>query len=654
MTPHILVICLTILFVACSNESFEEIVPDAVENPDPDPDPDPDPEPDPDLVTDPCDFDISSIKANTTTVINCQLDLQGKSVDLPANVNFDFDGGLIINGTLNFSGGYIDGRIMNSDLELKGDVQLKDPIFKFIPSRWKNIVQGRVSTDVALSNNANFEGLINQTKALGATTFEVDQFDAYFEVATVTSTTTNQNFYPSREAINVPSDFTLRMTDNTNLRVQPNSRKNYVLLAVRDASNVRVEGGNLIGDRLEHDDNSQPGPHAFGFVLMIHGGSNVDLVGVRTILGTGDGIDVNSIGFTFEAGYIPSNNIRITNCIMDSNRRNNMSITDGFNIVVDGCQFLNAGIDMPGSPGMAPGVAMDVEAFRGKDDAGNFILYERAYDLTFRNNFEKGSKFGSFVVAIGEDVTIENNTTEDGIAIGAGHGIKIIGNTLIAAADDNIGAGITTGHPNSTDTYDNVIANNRIIGHNIGIAAYQRDMKIYGNVIEDFGVGIQPKDIRNFEIYDNTLTSDRDASIAIFGNLTTMDNVTFRNNNVVRVARESVKMVAVNENAGQESFKTTFSDNDFTGSTTISRTSGVDFMENRTKKGIILVNAKNIDITGNTIESTGQDGITIQQGCSNLNIGNNNITVIGTNLDCIDQKAAGTNIVIANTNTCTN
>jgi len=187
-----------------------------------------------------------------------------------------------------------------------------------------------------------------------------------------------------------------------------------------------------------------------------------------------------------------------------------------------------------------------------------------------------------------------------------------------------------------------------------GIAAYQRDMKIYGNVIEDFGVGIQPKDIRNFEIYDNTLTSDRDASIAIFGNLTTMDNVTFRNNNVVRVARESVKMVAVNENAGQESFKTTFRDNDFTGSTTISRTSGVDFMENRTKKGIILVNAKNIDITGNTIESTGQDGITIQQGCSNLNIGNNNITVIGTNLDCIDQKAAGTNIVITNTNTCTN
>ncbi|MDH7446566.1 NosD domain-containing protein [Aquimarina sp. 2201CG14-23] len=643
---------LTVCFTSCSTENIDQIDPDGIENPDNDPDPDG--EEDEEVVTTdtPCDFDLSGIAANSTVNINCILDLKGETINLPANVNFDFDGGDIKNGTLVFSSGYIDGRILNSDLTIQGNATLKEPTFKFTPARWDNIQQGTTTSEIAQKNNTELENLMLFIKGMGGTTFEINNFDAYFEVSKVTSTTTNQNFYPTVESINVPSDFTLSMTDNTHLRVFPNSRKNYCLLGIREVSNVIVRGGNLHGDRPQHDDNSQEGPHAFGMVLIIHGATNVTVTGVRMVDGTGDGLDINGVGFTFQPDYKPSHNIRVLDCVFDNNRRNNLSITDGYDILVDGNTFLNAGVDNPGSIGMAPGFALDVEAFRGLEN-GEFIYYERAYDITISNNIERGSKYGAFIMAIGEDVIIENNQTEGVIGIGAASGIKIRGNTIVADPNDTTGAGITTGHPASETTFNNEVSNNTVRGYNIGIAAYQRDTEIFGNTLEDFGVGIQPKDIKNFNIYDNTFTSSKDNSIAIFGNLTTMENVNIYNNNVVSVGRESVKFVAVNEDASAANYKVTVENNDFANSGTFSRSNGIDFMRNRTKEGIIFVNAKNMTASENTIESTGQDGIIIGEGCSDLSILSNNITVIGNNLDCIDQQSGGTNINVTN-NTCNN
>ncbi len=646
-----LILCFT-FFVSCSNESFEELVPDTTgtdgENPNPDPDPDPD-TPD-NTVTTPCDFDLSGVTAGETIVIDCVLDLQGETINLPTNVSFKFEGGDIIgDGKLIFSGGTIAGELLSSKLTIEGNVQLEKPTFKFFASRW-DVVEGRTTSEIAQENNNKLEDLMFWTKELGATTFEIDKLDAYFEVSKVTSTTTNQNFYPSVEAINVPSNFTLRMTNNTVLRVQPNSRKNYALLALRDVTSARVEGGILIGDRAEHDDNSQPGPHAFGYIVMIHGSNNIDVVGVTMKDGTGDGVKISSLGFTFEAGYIPSNNIRVTNCTMDNNRRNNMSITDGFNITVEGNTFLNAGVDNPGSEGKAPGFALDIEAYRGLVN-GVLTFYEDAYDITIRNNVEKNSKYGSFIVAIGHDVDIIGNETEKAISIGAGYNVNISDNQLTANPDNLSSAGIVTGHPDSRDTYNNVISNNTIRGYNLGIAAYQRDTEIFGNTIENFGIGIQPKDIRNFKIYNNTFSSDRDGSVGIFGNLTTMDNIRIYENTIQKVSRESVKFVAVNEGTDAADYRVTIDNNMLNHSGTFSRSNGLDFTNNTMKEGIQFINAKNMNITGNTIESTGDDGIIIGDGCSNLNIQSNNITVIGSNLQCIDEKSTGTNITIAG-NTC--
>src|SRR5690606_27619737 len=172
--------------------------------------------------------------------------------------------------------------------------------FNFYPERW-DIDQGKnVDSDRALENNTNFEELMYFVKDLGANVFLVDEFDAYFEVTKVTSTTSNQNFYPSVEAINVPSDFTLSMSDNTILRVYPTENlKSAALLAVREAENVKISGGVLYGDRdlrQYSKDNAEEGAH----LIVIRSGKNVVLEGIKLIKGSTGGITVNSVGHSFE------------------------------------------------------------------------------------------------------------------------------------------------------------------------------------------------------------------------------------------------------------------------------------------------------------------------------------------------------------------
>jgi len=542
---------------------------------------------------------------------------------------------------------------MNSKLELTGDVSLIDPIFNFVTSRW-NIVEGNVDRDIAFQNNLNLEKLFETVKKMKGNVFKIDNLDAFFDVSRVTSTTADQNFYPSLEAVSVPSDFTLEMTNNTYLRVFPNSRKSYVLLGIREKENVTVRGGNIIGDRDDHDYNG--GTHEWGFCLMIHGSSNVVIDGVTTSLGTGDGIDINSLNHSFQPNYIPSHTIKVINCVLDNNRRNNMSITDGNNILVENNTFLNASRSTANSEGVAPGFAIDVEAFRKREN-GVLVLFEKAFDITIRNNVEKNSRKGAIIIAIGDHIDIENNTTQGGISIGAGHHINIINNTLIAdKSNTSVDAGVVTGHPVVVDTYNNVVSGNTIKGFNIAVAAYQRDTKVFNNKFEDFDVGILPKDISNFEIYNNTFKSSREISTAIFASLTSMNNVKIYNHKNLnnepsfQVTREDLKFVSVNQKSGEENNKVYIENNDFGGHSTISRTKGLQFTGNKTKGGLAILNSQNINIMDNEIISNDRDGIKIDSS-SNLDIERNSIQTNNTRFECIKELGTSANVNLLN-NTC--
>ncbi|MGJ8734711.1 MAG: hypothetical protein ACSHW4_16265, partial [Cellulophaga sp.] len=188
------IVCFSLLLAttltSCTQEDLlSNVIAENTAEEEPDPEPDVTPVDDLKINTTPCDYSLEGIAAGTTLAIECQLDLDGKTVNLPTGVTLEYKGGEIINGTLNFTAaGKIDGNLLNQNLTVEGNVSLLSEIFILHPSRWE-LVQGVTTSQIAQKNNNNLEDLMFYTKSIGATTFTIDKFDAYFEVSKVTSTT---------------------------------------------------------------------------------------------------------------------------------------------------------------------------------------------------------------------------------------------------------------------------------------------------------------------------------------------------------------------------------------------------------------------------------------------------------------------------------
>ncbi|MFY0714333.1 right-handed parallel beta-helix repeat-containing protein [Seonamhaeicola sp. NFXS20] len=664
--PMILMFMLMAAFMSCNNEELfiedvvEEVVDDTTGEDTEEEETDDTSNEDTSIdATLPCDFDLSDVTAGDTVVINCVMDLDGATVNLPSNVTILYEGGDIVNGTLNFSDNTtIDGNLLNSTITLTGSSPaLKDPVFDFIPERW-GIVEGVVSSEVALNNRDILETLMEEVKKYGVTTFSIDEMDAYFEVSLVTSGTTNQNFYPSVEAINVPSDFNLVMSENTFLRVQPNSRKLYGLLAIRDASNVTIKGGNLYGDRDEHD-YSDGGTHEWGHLLFLHGAVNSTVDGVTMKNATGDGMKLEDINFTFQSNWIPTHDITIVNCIFDSNRRNNMSITAGYNIYVTNNEFYNASVDTDKSEGVAPGYALDVEALRGIDEAtGEYIYYERAEDIFITNNIEKNSRKGGFTVAIGFDVTIENNNVESGISFSLANGVKIIGNTVTATTTDkqDTGTGIKAGRSSSTGStiYNNLVQGNTVTGFSTGISVNNEEINVKDNIINNCKTGITFKNLTDGNIQNNTIKSTRDDSMGVYS-YDSYANGVYITGNDIEVDRNPFKLSKINYTSEYYNYVLEISDNivknNDTNSTLFSECYGIDFTNNTLDHGIEVFNSEQLSFETNTISTVNDHGFDIREVNKNILISSNNIDVSEKKL-CVNIDSNSSGEVTENNNSC--
>ncbi|WP_282148199.1 hypothetical protein [Algibacter lectus] len=603
-----------------------------------------------------CDFTLENLEANSTVVVNCIIDLQGESLDLPENVTLLYEGGDIINGTLVFSeGSSIDGDLLGNTLEVGGTKPaLRDTAFAFDPKRW-GIIEGVVSDEVALSNRDILENTMLLAKAYGIDTFKIDELDAYFLVSRVTSSTSNRNFYPAQEAINIPADFNLIMTDNTHLRVFPNSSEKYSLLAVYNANNITVTGGNLYGDRDEHD-YSNGNTHEWGHVLTLEATNNTIIDGVKILNGSGDGLKIHSLNFTFQDNYIPSHNIMIKNCVFDSNRRNNVSITDGYDIYIENNEVLNAGIDTKNSKGTNPKFGIDIEAVRTSDGNGGYIFYERSERIYIRNNTERGSAAGSITVHIGYDVTVEGNTVEKGLSYSYASGTKII-NNIVTAGPSGGGTGIAAGKKltgSSDSIFDNEISGNTVTGFNVGINVQNRSTVVTNNNVYDFSTGIFPTEfLKDSRISDNILVSERVNSTGIFINGSMLENVIIENNDV-EVTRNALKITRGNSTDESAEYSFTLKNNIFKAPSysQISYSKGVILEDNSFNHGIQVFGSSDIGFYNNTIVADGQDGIQLRLENTNI-IMESNVISVGDKMTCIKvDSATSLSQIKNNENTC--
>ncbi|WP_298316353.1 right-handed parallel beta-helix repeat-containing protein [uncultured Aquimarina sp.] len=657
--PYYLLFVIAFSYISCSNEGFEEIVADVEEEVEEEEDTNEEEEEDTDITSDnPCDFDLSGIAANSTIIIDCLLDLEGATVNLPANVNFDFEGGDIFNGTLVFSGGYIDGRLLNSDLTTEGDVVLKDPTFIFTPSRWKNIIEGQTTSDIALDNNANLENLFYLTKEMEATTFKIDQFDAYFEVTKITPPAV-QTFRASKEAVNIPSNFTLLMTDNTHLRTFPAEAgiENGAILAFNDVDNSTVRGGWLHGDREERSysaaDNGLEGSH----LIHVQSGRNVTIDSVNFIEGSKGGLTVYSKGFsTNPADYYPTKGVIIKNCLFKDIRRMGISLTDGSDIIVEGNTFINNGQPMPNSDGGEVGYAINVEPARRRDDNGVLLELQKAFDITIRNNTETNSRAGFVTVTIGQDITVEDNDIGTRVVYSLTNGTKILNNRFNAAGSATESWAIFAAGTGET-VFNNEIAGNEIAGYTTGIVVSSNEAYVHDNSISDVAVGLQMSKPNDARVIDNDIVASEKG---IAATNTFINNGEIRGNNITTTNGNGFHIFfsTLNNTDETRNYSVILEENKFFNSNkvTFANANGVTFRNNDVTGGIELGNATNVNITSNTkIDPSDSDGIRIYGTHTDVSISNNNILEPSgaERYNCINNNSDTPNGVNLSGNTCT-
>ncbi len=601
-----------------------------------------------------CDIDWNTLMVKDVLIVDCLYDLNNETIRIPRGVLIKHEeGGEIINGTFEFEGiNGIAGALLHHTLTLSGEVTLLNNIFEFIPEKW-NITEGVVDDLVARENRDILENAMIFTQNMGAERFIIDRMDAFFNVDEP------ETLRPSTAAINVPSNFTLQMSDNTHLRMQPNAAIRPTLLATHLGENILIDGGILHGDRDQHD-YSSGGTHEWGHLLRISGTKNSVFRNMTFMDATGDGVDVHAIGHSFDPFYAYCDNVVIEKNTFIRNRRNQISITDGRNIIVDKNEFIDASIHTEKSRGIAPGFGIDVEAVRFGNPRG---ISEIAEDITIKNNTERGSRVGAVTVHTGDRVTIENNTFENSISYSTSIGTIIRNNEITGKTPKNTdrGIAIVAGRSDVYDkNYDGRVYGNTINNYSIGMVLTNKDLEAYDNQIIDCKVGINIATIRNSKIYNNTVKSSRENSDGIVSHPTIeyMDNVYVgleNKGNIVDVTRTPLKFVNVNTGTDQTDFKLMINYNTInsTSTCTFANSHGFDASNNTIREGgFRLSEVERANFTENKITSTVANGIRIDAGCSNLLISKNTIKVTGRNLECIKENTSdGINITITD-NSC--
>ena len=610
------------------------------------------------INTEPSAINLNEVQSGDDIAIEGRIDLNGQNVVLPSNVTLRYNGGEIINGTLdlgNESQSVVDGNLLNSSLNIRGNIRLLQDVFTFRPNRW-NIVQGDVDHATALQNTLNLEQLFLYAKGLGAHTFAMKKFDAYFEVATVTSTTSNQNFYPQKEAINIPSDFTLKMSDNTILRTFPTEGHiSAALLAFDNVENSAIKGGVLYGERdirtySPNDDNAEEGT----YLVMIKAGKNVTLDGVTFTKGSKGGVDINSYGFYFNSNYNPTDGVTIQNCTFDENRAIALAITDGRNITVQNNSFENTAQPTSNSDGGVVGYAIDIEPIRTRDNVtGEIIWWQYVENVIIQNNTEYNSREGSFTIYAGNNIQIDNNDVQNTVSWSYPFNSKVINNTFTAVSNPIKPAIIAGGSGDSV--FNNEISGNTINNYGTGISANHRDIVISNNTLNNCITGIQFKNSADMQVFNNTFQATTSGCRGIMGHLATMNNIEIYNN-VFNITSNALYFVQLNKAAGEENNMVYVHDNNFdsAGPPIFSNSNGINLQDNMIGNGVQLTNASNVTISGNIIDANSSNGISLTNANYGIQIINNDINYPQSgNYQCIYiQNTTSTNEVSQVGNSC--
>lgn len=256
--------------------------------------------------------------------------------------------------------------------------------------------------------------------------------------------------------IRLESNMNLVMSPDAVLQAIPNSRHVYHIIYASYVSNTTITGGQIIGERYHHGDLAGE----WGMGIGLYDSKDVTISNVKISDCWGDGIYIGSNDdYNLSLGC---ERIAVTNCILDNNRRNNLSIVNGEHITVDGCIFRNAN-------GTAPEYGIDIETNNSAKPCEHIVI---------KNSEFYGNRSASLgIVTVADDVLISGCTLRDDLINYAGTNVEVSGSKLYGEVCARIGLSITDGTILNDDSEreDTLVASFNAAQDNFEIGTYQMD-----------------------------------------------------------------------------------------------------------------------------------------------------------------------------------
>lgn len=151
----------------------------------------------------------------------------------------------------------------------------------------------------------------------------------------------------AKVSLQMKTNVDLYMPDTTSvLQAIPNDTMNYIIVKIADASNVRVFGGKILGERNQHTGTNGE----WGMGIGVYGGINILIQNVVIADCWGDGIYINENA----SKTVTSAFVHIKKVISRNNRRQGLSIIKATYVSVSNSQFIYTN-------GTAPQAGIDIE-----------------------------------------------------------------------------------------------------------------------------------------------------------------------------------------------------------------------------------------------------------------------------------------------------
>lgn len=214
-------------------------------------------------------------------------------------------------------------------------------------------------------------------------------------------------------AINLRSRVRFTMAADAQLRAIPNALRRYHVIKVWRASDVRIEGGRILGDRDTHLGEGGE----WGYGINIQASDNVSVTDTQIADCWGDGMWIGALGK--RASAVVSTNVTLLRVTCTNNRRQGLSIGPVRGVRVLDCVFTN-------SHGTKPGDGLDIEP-QGQGPASDILIR----GCTISGNRSTGLEVHSNV----QDVTVEHCT----ITGNGGYGVLAVGPVGLVIRNNTIG-----------------------------------------------------------------------------------------------------------------------------------------------------------------------------------------------------------------------